>query len=148
MRSFLAILIGLSLVVSLGGCPKTTTPAKPSIGHNNNQAGVPDPPVPPPTSTGTRLIRFRVETTINVLPVFNAGFGNRFPDGISPPGDTWTEQAIIGAEIYIGASPAKRKESGLINVYADYGTNNDLICYDSNAVNHKAGASCTGKVHK
>jgi hypothetical protein len=73
------------------------------------------------------------------------GYGNRFMPA-QPPGVSWNEEAIIGTSAYLNAVPASRSKTGRINVFIDYGTNDRLICWDTNFQNEKSGSDCTGRV--
>lgn len=148
MRIRYRAIASIALVAVLAsGCKGGDTPPPPSIGHDRERAGEPDPPAPQPSKEQT-TIRFTVNNSAPVVVTWNAGFGNRFTDPIEPPGTSWTEKAVVGKNAYVNATPWRKQSVGNISVYIDYGTNDELICFDTNYANLKAGADCSGRIHR
>ena len=139
-----AALAALSTGAADPSCAKQGSPP-PSIGHDRERAGEPDPPAVPRESQRPRSIRFVVDAAIPVVVTFNSGHGNKFYENIVGH-DDWMEASYSGARVYLGAVPARRDTKGRITIKIDYGTDNEIICFDTNFSNTHAGADCHGKV--
>lgn len=128
------------------GCPGDAPP--PSVGHDRDQPGVPDPPAPVPTPSQVVTLRFTVFTTTTAVVTWNAGHGNKFIDSMAPNGtrgESWTAGAVKGARIYLGAIPARRDLRGTISVKVENAVTGALLCHDTNYGNTRSGADCHAK---
>lgn len=139
-----ALALAGALVLQSGGCPDEQAPAPSSVGHNPNQAGVPDPAPHASPSANNVTLHFAVTTEIPVAVTWNAGHGNKFIDLLRAPGEGWNAGAPKGAAVYLGAISAHRNERGHITVKITNATTGKLICVDSNWTNTNAGADCQG----
>ena len=139
-----ALTLTLASGVADSRCQQGSAPP-PSVGHNPEHAGQPDPvPHAPTPSRQVRQLRFTVDASVATVVTYNAGHGNKFLENITF--DVWYAPSYVGAKIYLGALPAKRDTKGNIHVKVDYGTDNLLLCFDTNYGNTRAGADCEGTV--
>jgi hypothetical protein len=136
------VMAGL-LALQSGGCPDQSPP--PSVGHDPNQPGVPDPAPHTSPSTAPVRLKFHVENKTAVVVTWNAGQGNKFIDPLRPPGDTWYASAPKGSQVYLGAVLFHQDQPGLIVVKVTNADNGKLICTDTNWQNERSGASCQNK---
>jgi hypothetical protein len=144
LRAFAAVAVVAVLLSGLAdsSCEKTPPP---SVGHNPERAGEPDPaPHQPTPSRQVRQLRFTVEASVATVVTYNAGHGNKFLENVKH--DVWYVPSYSGASVYLGALPARRDTRGTIHVKIDYGTDNELVCFDTNFGNTRAGADCHGRV--
>lgn len=145
LARLLATLAGLLLFVGVSASDCDTSSPPPSVGHDPNQAGVPDPaPHAPTPSARVVQLRFTVDASVATVVTYNAGHGNKFLENIKF--DVWYAPSYVGATAYLGALPSKSDTKGTIHVKIDYGTDDRLVCFDTNYGNTRAGADCQGKV--
>ena len=130
------------LALQSGGCP-SDAPPPPSVGHDRNQAGQPDPAPNAPKQSDAVSVRFTVITNVEVVVTYNAGHGNKFIDSLKHT-ESWTVGAPARSPIYISATPAKRGSHGTISVKAENAATGKLLCHDTNFDNLNAGADCHG----
>lgn len=147
MRAVAGVAVFAVLLSGLAdsSCKSDPGPLPPSVGHNPDHAGVPDPaPHAPTPSARVVQLRFTVEASVATVVTYNAGHGNKFLENVRH--DVWYAPSYVGARVYLGALPAKSDTRGTIHVKVDYGTGDRLVCFDTNFGNTRAGADCQGKV--
>lgn len=148
-RKILAVAAVLTCVMSVSACGDIP-PAKEGSGHNDNAAGVPDPPAAAPTPSNSVTLRFWVFSNIKTVVTYNAGHGNKFIDSLESTGSkgvSWDVGSYPGASVYLSSTPWERGGKGTITIKVENVNTGKLVCGpDSNFTNTKAGASCIGKV--
>jgi hypothetical protein len=146
LRAFVGVAVAAVLLSGLADSScKTEKAPPPSLGHDRDRPGQPDPaPHAPTPSRRVVQLRFTVEANVPTVVTYNAGHGNKFLENIRF--DVWYAPSYVGATAYLGAVPARRDTRGTIHVKIDYGTDDRLVCFDTNFANTRAGADCQGKV--
>src|SRR5712691_3841284 len=105
-----ALALTLTSGVADSRCQQGSAPP-PSVGHNPDHAGQPDPvPHAPTPSRQVRQLRFTIEASVATVATWNAGHGNKFLENVKF--EVWYAASYVGATAYLGALPAKRDTQG------------------------------------